>query len=194
MSETIDPHTHQDARAAQEAREGGDPNNRDPITDEPGAHPLGAGLGAAAAGAATGAAGGAIGGPIGAAAGAIIGGLVGGLAGKGIAEQIDPTAEHNHWRKVYKDEPYGSDEGNADRRYDDPDREYDERVGPAYQYGWETYGQEHTANGTARSFDDIDSELGEKWNSHRSEHDLTWDQARPRTRAAYERTHSTYGN
>ena len=169
-------------------------NNRDPITNEPGAHPVGAGLGAAAAGAAAGAAGGAIGGPIGAAAGAIIGGLVGGVAGKGVAEQIDPTEEHNHWRKIYKDEPYGPDHGNA-RKYDDDDQEYNERYGPAYQYGWESYGREHEARGgKPRSFDDIDADLGRDWDKHRGENDLTWDQARDATRASYERTHSTYGN
>ena len=43
--------------------------NRDPITDEPGAHPLGTGVGAALGGAAAGAAAGAFGGPVGAVVG-----------------------------------------------------------------------------------------------------------------------------
>lgn len=38
--------------------------NRDPITDEPGAHPVGTGIGAALGGAAAGAAAGAFGGPV----------------------------------------------------------------------------------------------------------------------------------
>src|SRR4051794_27931240 len=67
--------------------------NADPISGEPGAHPVGAGVGAAAAGAAAGAAGGAMAGPAGVVVGAVIGGVAGGLAGKEVAESIDPTTE-----------------------------------------------------------------------------------------------------
>ena len=67
--------------------------NRDPITGEPGAHPVGTGLGTAAGGAAAGAAAGLAAGPVGAAVGAVVGGVAGGLAGKGIAESINPTVE-----------------------------------------------------------------------------------------------------
>lgn len=56
--------------------------NRDPITNEPGAHPVGTGLGAAVGGAAAGAATGAFGGPVGAAIGGVVGAVAGGLAGK----------------------------------------------------------------------------------------------------------------
>ncbi len=80
--------------------------NPDPITGEPGAHPVGAGLGAAAGGAAARAAAGAVAGPIGAVAGAVIGGVAGGLAGKGIAEQIDPTTEDAYWRDEYPKRDY----------------------------------------------------------------------------------------
>src|SRR5688572_33242588 len=83
--------------------------NPDPITGEPGAHPIGTGLGAAAGGAAAGAAAGAVGGPVGAAVGAIVGGVAGGLAGKGIAEQIDPTAEDAYWRDEYRNRDYYDD-------------------------------------------------------------------------------------
>ncbi|CAN5624008.1 hypothetical protein BH09PSE5_BH09PSE5_41180 [soil metagenome] len=65
--------------------------NRDPISDEPGAHPVGTGVGAAAGGVAVGAAIGTIAGPIGTAVGAAVGAVVGGLAGKAVAETIDPT-------------------------------------------------------------------------------------------------------
>src|SRR5215218_10475619 len=84
--------------------------NRDPISGEPGAHPVGAGLGAAAGGAAAGAAAGAVAGPVGAAAGAIIGGVAGGLAGKGIAERIDPTTEDAYWRDEYPKRDYYDDD------------------------------------------------------------------------------------
>lgn len=56
----------------------------DPITGEPGAHPVGVGVGALSAGAA-GAAIGSFGGPIGVLIGAAIGAVAGGLAGKEVA-------------------------------------------------------------------------------------------------------------
>lgn len=55
--------------------------NRDPITDEPGAHPVGTGVGATG-GAIAGAAAGTIAGPVGTMVGGVIGAVVGGLAGK----------------------------------------------------------------------------------------------------------------
>lgn len=51
--------------------------NQDPLTGEPGAHPVGTGVGAA-----------------------------GGLAGKSAAERINPTAEDTYWRGNYEREPY----------------------------------------------------------------------------------------
>src|SRR4051812_49056202 len=80
--------------------------NPDPITGEPGSHPVGTGVGAAAVGAAAGAAGGAMAGPVGAVAGAVVGAVAGGLGGKSIAESIDPTAEDAYWRENYSSRPY----------------------------------------------------------------------------------------
>lgn len=66
-------------------------NSPDPITGEPGAHPVGVGVGALTAGAA-GAAIGTIGGPIGMLIGAAIGAVAGGLAGKEVAASSEtPT-------------------------------------------------------------------------------------------------------
>ena len=65
-------------------------SNLDPITGEPGAHPVGTGLGAAG-GALAGAAIGAVGGPVGMTAGALVGAVAGGLVGKEVAEKVDPT-------------------------------------------------------------------------------------------------------
>ena len=79
--------------------------NRDRITDEPGAHPIGTGLGAAG-GAVAGAAAGAIGGPVGAAVGGVVGAVVGGLAGKAAGEAVNPTAEEAFWRENYSKAPY----------------------------------------------------------------------------------------
>ena len=81
------------------------PANRDPLSDAPGAHPVGTGIGAAG-GAVTGAAFGAMGGPIGAAVGGVAGAVVGGLAGKGAAEAVNPTVEDAYWRDAYQNEPY----------------------------------------------------------------------------------------
>ena len=65
--------------------------NRDPITEEPGAHPIGTGVGAAS-GALAGAAIGALtAGPVGIIAGSMIGGIAGGMAGKEVAEANNPT-------------------------------------------------------------------------------------------------------
>src|SRR5215208_311489 len=93
--------------------------NRDPITDEPGSHPVGTGIGATG-GAVAGAAAGAIGGPVGVA----VGGVVGGLAGRAAAEAANPTAEEAHWRENYSREPY-YEQG---RSFDD--------YAPAYRLGW----------------------------------------------------------
>ena len=79
--------------------------NRDPITDEPGAHPVGTGIGATG-GAIAGATAGAIGGPIGVAVGGVVGAVVGGLAGKAAGEAVNPTAEEAYWRDNYSREPY----------------------------------------------------------------------------------------
>lgn len=70
----------------------------DPLTGEPGAHPVGTGLGAVAGGAAAGAVTGALAGPVGAVIGLAVGAVVGGLAGKGVAEVIEPTGEETYWR------------------------------------------------------------------------------------------------
>jgi hypothetical protein len=85
--------------------------NRDPISGEKGAHPVGTGVGAAAGGAAV---------------GAVIGAVAGGLAGKGVAEHYDPTVETAYWREHYTTRPY-YEKGHA---FDDYE--------PAYRYGWES--------------------------------------------------------
>jgi uncharacterized protein (TIGR02271 family) len=67
--------------------------NRDPLTGEVGAHPVGTGVGAVAGGVAAGAAAGSVAGPVGTAVGAAAGAVAGGLAGKEVAEELDPTDE-----------------------------------------------------------------------------------------------------
>ncbi|MBL8793537.1 MAG: YsnF/AvaK domain-containing protein [Planctomycetia bacterium] len=144
--------------------------NEDPITGEPGAHPVGVGLGTAG-GAAAGAAGGAVLGPVGAVVGAVIGGVAGGLAGKGVAEAIDPTEEDRYWRKHYRTRPYF----NTGEKY--------ETYQPAYHYGISSQQKYAT-----KSFDDAEAGLKRGWNKARGESTLDWDRARDAVRDAYDRT------
>jgi len=149
--------------------------NRDPITGEHGAHPVGAGVGAAIGGAAAGAAAGAVAGPIGTVVGTVAGGVAGGLAGKEVAEQIDPTAEEEYWRKEY-----------ANRNYYDPTVGYP-KVGPAYQYGWESrveYGDRH--------WDEVEPDLAHEWPNRRGKSSLDWGRARPATRDAWDRVDTSF--
>lgn len=150
--------------------------NPDPITKAPGSHPAGTGLGAAAGGAAgigaavaAGAAMGTVVGPVGTAVGAAVGAVVGGLAGKGVAEQVNPTAEHDYWRNEYSRRPYVK----AGTAYDE--------YAPAYQYGWESRSQ-HGDKG----FKDVESDLGRAWDRVKGKSALKWDQASQAVRDGWE--------
>lgn len=146
--------------------------NKDPITGAIGAHPVGVGLGAVGAGAAAGAAGGMIAGPVGAAAGAAIGAVVGGLAGKAAAEAVNPTVETKFWRESYASRPYA-----------DVKLGY-EQYGPAYRYGWESYGRHGSTN---KSFDTVEADLRRGWDQAKGDSRLAWDQAKSATRDAWDR-------
>ena len=67
--------------------------NRDPITGEPGSHPVGTGVGATG-GALAGAAAGSLAGPAGTVAGMLIGAVVGGMGGKAVAERVGAATRH----------------------------------------------------------------------------------------------------
>jgi hypothetical protein len=141
--------------------------NPDPVTGEPGAHPVGVGLGAAGGGI-TGAAIGAAAGPVGAAVGAIAGAIIGGMAGKDIAESYDPTAEDAYWREHFRTRPYVR-----------PEDSY-ERFQPAYRYGWESRMAQ-----AGRTFEEVEPELQQRWTT--AAPNLTWDTARFATRDAWDR-------
>lgn len=143
--------------------------NPDPITGAPGSHPIGTGLGAAAGGAATGAAIGTTTGPVGTAVGAAVGAIVGGLAGKGIAETVNPTAEEAYWREHHEQQDYAQG-----RPYDD--------FGPAYSAGFLGYSQ-YGAKG--QTFEETEPELRRRYES--SNPKLPWTEARPASRAAWNR-------
>lgn len=147
--------------------------NPDPITGEPGSHPIGTGIGAASVGA-VGAAIGAVAGPIGALAGAAIGSVVGGLAGHGIAEAIDPTADEAFWREEFRKRPYYK-EGHT---YED--------YAPAYRLGTETRVRQW--RNPIRSFENIEGEVGSTWDDVRGDSRLAWEDARHAVRDAWHRT------
>lgn len=145
--------------------------NRDPITDEPGAHPVGTGVGATG-GAVAGAAAGAVGGPIGMAVGGVVGAVVGGLAGKAAAEAVNPTAEEAHWRDNYTREPYYE----KGRTFDD--------YGPAYRLGV-------TSRTRYEDWDTAEPQLASEWETARGGSSLSWQEAQPASRAAWQRIDST---
>ena len=148
-------------------RKDGEPN-RDPITGAPGAHPVGTGVGAAAGGAA-GAAAGSVAGPVGTVVGAAIGAIAGGLAGKGVAEIVDPTVEEAYWRESYATEPYYA-----------KDRDFD-YYAPAYRAGYEG-----RVKYDGRTFDDVEEDLAADYARFQG-NDMTWEEVRPATRAAWDR-------
>ncbi len=165
-----------------------DTSNLDPLTGEPGSHPIITGFGAAAGGA-TGAALGTILGPLGTAIGTVVGAVVGGIAGKGVAEGFDPTSEEAYWRYNHHAQPF------ADKKLDYED------YAPAYRTGYSGYrdgktfdereadlrmeyevGSQKTAAGGSHNDSDIPGTkhpLGT--------HTLHWNDARPAVQAAYER-------
>ena len=145
--------------------------NADPITDEPGSHPIETGIGAAAIGAAGGMAVGAVTGPVGAAIGAAVGAVAGGYAGKGVGEMIDPTIEDNWLRENFESRPY-IEEGD---RFED--------FQPAYRYGASVeskYGDS--------GFDSVVDEVEKDWAKSEGYPGMTWPRARKAVKDGYERT------
>ena len=145
--------------------------NRDPISDAPGAHPVGVGLGAAAGGIAAGAAAGTLAaGPVGTVVGAAVGAIAGGLAGKAVAEHYDPTVEEAYWRGAYANEPY-----------------YDT------EYGFDDYLPAYRLGGQARArfgdtpYEGLESDLAQRYRDTRGSSRLDWEQASPAVRAAWAR-------
>src|SRR5436309_13272097 len=142
--------------------------NRDPLSGEPGAHPVGTGVGAAGGGAAGAAIGSAVG-PIGTAVGAVVGAVAGGLTGKGVAEAVDPTAEDAYWRENYKTRGYI--ERGKDYSY----------YAPAYRYGWES-----RQRYSGQQFDQVEPQLRKDW-AAQGKTGLAWDQAKLAVKDAWDR-------
>jgi hypothetical protein len=158
----------------------GNDANRDPITKEPGAHPVGTGVGAAAgglaaaaAGAAAGAATGTVmGGPIGTAVGIVAGAVIGGLGGKAVAESVNPTKEDAYWRENHTREPYY-----------DKNHTYDDYQG-AYRTGYEGYAT-HAKSGT--TYEQAEPKLQQQYETTYGKSKLEWEKARHAVRAAWNR-------
>lgn len=169
-----------------------DEEHRDPLTGEPGAHPVGVGVGAAVGGGMAGAALGTVGvttaagavlgtaaGPVGAVVGAVAGGIIGGLAGKKVAESIEESSDSAgatwdtqdaFWREHYRSCPYFQ----TGEVYDD--------YGPAYRYGWES-----RRRYPGRRFEEVETELANGWEPARGQSTLGWAKARLAARDAWER-------
>jgi hypothetical protein len=145
--------------------------NADPLTGEPGSHPVGVGVGAALGGAGTGALAGAAAGPVGAGVGALVGGIVGAVTGKAVAEDFNPTEESAYWRDEYRN-----------RDYYDPDLNYETDYEPAYQYGWES-----RTRYADRNWTDVEPELERDWQSRQGTSTLSWDRARSASYDAWQR-------
>lgn len=146
--------------------------NLDPITGEPGAHPVGTGVGAAGAGAVGTAIGAVVGGPVGAAIGAVVGSVVGGLAGKNAAEKINPTVEDEYWRNNHTSQPY------FDKAHDYNDYQ------PAYKAGYEGYDR---YGATGRTYDDAEPDLKSDYEKTRGGTGLAWDKAKYAAKDAWHR-------
>lgn len=119
----------------------------------------------------------------GAAVGAVIGGFVGRMAGKkashAIEDRLDARREHEYWSNTYRSRPYT----NENRSY--------EQYAPAYQFGWESCATCVSNGGSAR-FERYEGELARDWESGRGDDDLSWQEARPAVRDAWNRTSSLY--
>lgn len=145
--------------------------NADPITGEPGSHPIGTGIGGVG-GAAAGAAIGTMAGPLGTLIGGAIGAIVGGGVGHAAAEAIDPTREEAYWR---------AEHANAD--YYREGHDFDRDLHPAYAVG---YSNRARYPAGAR-FEDHESDLERSWHEVKGESRLEWNEARRASRDAWNR-------
>lgn len=143
--------------------------NTDPITGEPGAHPVGTGVGAAG-GTITGAAlGAAIGGPTGTAVGTVVGGIAAAYGAHGVAEAMNPTIEEEKYlRERHQKQPFVK----AGYTY--------AHYAQAYRTGYEGF---HKYPGKA--YEKIENDLALDYERNKAESALPWDHARHAVRAAW---------
>lgn len=148
------------------------PANRDPLTKEPGSHPVGTGVGAAGGAAGGAAIGAVVGGPVGAVVGGVVGAVTGGAAGRAAGEAVNPTVEADYWRQNYNKRPYYTT-GKAYSEYE-----------PAYQYGWESAAKPEYRD---RKFQEVESDLEKGWDKTKGKTSQSWHQVKAATRDAWDR-------
>ena len=83
-----------------------------------------------------------------------------------------PDSEAEYWRASYSADPYYV----SGRLFED--------YGPAYELGWVSYA---TYGG---EFDAADRVLANDWEVRKGVSSLSWDEARPASRAAWQRAHN----
>ena len=123
-------------------------------------HSIGAGTGAVG-GAVAGAAVGSVVGLINSVVGAMINGVINAKTDDSIAEAVNPTEYNSYFEKNYTSAPYyvGGSEW----------RDYK----PAYQYGYDTYGQYR-----GQRFEDVENDLERNWDATKANSRLAWTEAR----------------
>lgn len=149
-------------------------SNPDPLTGEPGSHPVGTGVGTAGGGLTGAAIGAAVAGPVGAAIGAVVGGVAGAYSGRGLAETVNPTVEETFWRENHASQPWAS-EGST----------YDQYA-PAYRTGYEG-----VTKYAGRNYDEIETDLASEYDKNNLNFALPWDRAQPAVKAAWHRVSGT---
>ena len=140
--------------------------NLDPITGEPGSHPIGTTVGAAGGGLTGAALGGAVGGPLGAAVGAVVGGVVGAYSGRSVAEVMHPTEDEKTWREHHGEQPW------KDEPY--------EHYAPAYKTGFDA-----ARKYVGKHYDEIEADVARDYEKNDANPAIPWDRARPAVRAAW---------
>ena len=163
-------HDHlEDAKKAE-----ADAANRDPITGEPGSHPVGTTVGATLAGAAGTIVGAGLGGPLGAVVGASLGVAAGAAMGHNAAEAANPTYVEVEPRlqSEFATRPYANG-----RVYDD----YRE----AYMFG---ANERHHWPAPATWDAATEATLADRWAQTDTRRSLRWDEARDAVRDAWTAT------
>jgi hypothetical protein len=131
-----------------------------------------ASTGGAAAGATAGALAGVAAGPLGSLVGAAAGAVAGAAAGAatGAGAEVDTSEYEAYWREHYARRPYVR----AGARYEDYE--------PAYLFGIHEYAQtDHP-----KTWDEVKDKLGVRWEAHCAGTGLSWQEAEPAVRDAWE--------
>ena len=151
--------------------------NPDPLTGEPGSHPIGTGVGATGGGLTGAAIGAAVGGPVGAAIGAVVGGVAGAYGGRGVAEAINPTEEDKYWRENHDKQEWAQGDAASFDHYH-----------PAYKTGYEG-----VMKYAGKDYHQIETDLARDYEKNDANPAIPWDRARPAVRAAWSRISGVVG-